>query len=244
MRYLKLIVTRSIVASAVAFGIILGAGSAAQASSGWNGVAACESGGNWSTNTGNGYYGGLQFSHSTWIAYGGGAYAPNANGASRSAQIAVAQRVLAAQGRGAWPVCGRVAGLTRSSGGGPIHVARHVAPVAPRSAAVRPRTATRQPTDGDDKLVTSRAVRQKLVVDGIVGPLTTGATQRWVGVNPDGLWGTRTTAALQHKIGAAVSGKLNAATIHRLQDFLRISPDGASHLNYRTSVALQRYLNR
>jgi hypothetical protein len=225
MRHLQFIVTRITFACAVAFGIILGVGSAAHASSGWNGVAACESGGNWSTNTGNGYYGGLQFSHATWIAYGGGAYASNANGASRSAQIAVAQRVLAAQGPGAWPVCGRVAGLTRSSGGG------------------LPRTAARQRTGGENEPGTSQAVRQQLVVDGIVGPLTTGATQRWVGVNPDGIWGTRSTAALQHEIGADVSGVLDAATIHRLQVFLHISPDGATHLNYRTSVALQRYLN-
>jgi hypothetical protein len=243
MRHLQLIVTRITVASVVTFGIILGAGSAAHASSGWNGVAACESGGNWSTNTGNGYYGGLQFSHATWIAYGGGAYAPNANGASKSAQIAVAQRVLAAQGPGAWPVCGRVAGITRSSGGGPIHPARAVTPAAPRSVRALPRTAARQPTDGDDKLGTSQAVRQQLVVDGIVGPLTTEATQRWVGVSQDGVWGARTTAALQHQIGAAGSGILDATTIHSLQVFLQVSPDGASHLNYRTSVALQRYLN-
>jgi hypothetical protein len=243
MRHLELIVRRIIVANFVAFGTILGVGSAAHAGSGWNAVAACESGGNWSTNTGNGYYGGLQFSHSTWIAYGGGAYASNANGASRSAQIAIAQRVLAAQGPGAWPVCGRVARHTGSSGGGPTHSARAAAPVAARSAPALPRATGSQPTDGDDKPGTSQAVRQQLVVDGIVGPLTTGATQRWVGVNPDGLWGTRSTAALQHKIGAAVSGNLNAETIHRLQVFLRISTDGASHLNYRTSVALQRYLN-
>jgi hypothetical protein len=244
MRYLKLIAARIMVANFVAFGIILGVSSAAHASSGWNGVAACESGGNWSTNTGNGYYGGLQFSHSTWIAYGGGAYAFNANGASSSAQIAIAQRVLAAQGPGAWPVCGRVGGLTSSSGGGSGSSARAAAPVLPRSAPLLSRTTARQPTvDADDGLGTLPAVRQQLVVDGIVGPLTTGATQRWVGVNQDGLWGTRTTAALQHKIGATVSGILNEATIRRLQVFVHVSPDGASHLNYRTSVALQRYLN-
>ncbi len=72
----------------------------------WAAIAACESGGNWSTNTGNGFYGGLQFSQGTWLAYGGGAYAPTASGASASQQIAVAQRVLAGQGIGAWPVCG------------------------------------------------------------------------------------------------------------------------------------------
>jgi hypothetical protein len=72
----------------------------------WGAIAACESGGNWSTDTGNGFYGGLQFSEGTWLAYGGGQYAQTASGASQSQQIAVAQRVLAGQGIGAWPVCG------------------------------------------------------------------------------------------------------------------------------------------
>ena len=72
----------------------------------WNAIAACESGGNWGTSTGNGYYGGLQFSQGTWDANGGGQYASTAAGASRSQQIAVAQRVLGGQGIGAWPVCG------------------------------------------------------------------------------------------------------------------------------------------
>jgi hypothetical protein len=72
----------------------------------WSAIAACESGGNWGTNTGNGFYGGLQFSQGTWDAYGGGQYASTASGASESQQIAVAQRVLAGQGIGAWPVCG------------------------------------------------------------------------------------------------------------------------------------------
>jgi hypothetical protein len=73
----------------------------------WDAVARCESGGNWSINTGNGYYGGLQFSQSTWTAFGGAAYAPRADLASKSQQIAVAERVLASQGAGAWPTCGR-----------------------------------------------------------------------------------------------------------------------------------------
>jgi hypothetical protein len=72
----------------------------------WSAIAACESGGNWSANTGNGFYGGLQFTEQTWLAYGGGQYAPSANMASESEQIAVADRVLAGQGIGAWPVCG------------------------------------------------------------------------------------------------------------------------------------------
>lgn len=72
----------------------------------WDAIAACESGGNWAINTNNGFYGGLQFTHSTWLGYGGGAYANNANLASREAQIAIAEKVLAGQGIGAWPVCG------------------------------------------------------------------------------------------------------------------------------------------
>ena len=72
----------------------------------WAAIAACESGGNWSTDTGNGFYGGLQFTEQTWLAYGGGQYAASANLATAAQQIAVAQQVLAAQGIGAWPVCG------------------------------------------------------------------------------------------------------------------------------------------
>jgi hypothetical protein len=72
----------------------------------WSAIAACESGGNWSINTGNGFYGGLQFTEGTWLANGGGQYAPSANLASPAEQMAVAERVLASQGIGAWPVCG------------------------------------------------------------------------------------------------------------------------------------------
>ena len=83
------------------------AGQAAAATDGeWDTVASCESGGNWGINTGNGFHGGLQFTQSTWASHGGGEYAPSAQMASREQQIAVAERVLADQGRGAWPVCG------------------------------------------------------------------------------------------------------------------------------------------
>ncbi|KUM83039.1 LysM peptidoglycan-binding domain-containing protein [Streptomyces pseudovenezuelae] len=86
---------------------LMAAGNASAATaSEWDTVAQCESGGNWSINTGNGYYGGLQFSASTWAAYGGTQYAAQANQASKSQQIAVAEKVLASQGKGAWPVCG------------------------------------------------------------------------------------------------------------------------------------------
>ncbi|WP_371521053.1 transglycosylase family protein [Kitasatospora sp. NBC_01300] len=79
----------------------------------WDKVAQCESTGNWSINTGNGFYGGLQFTSSTWAAFGGTAYAPQANQATKDQQIAVAEKVLASQGPGAWPVCSVQAGLTK-----------------------------------------------------------------------------------------------------------------------------------
>jgi resuscitation-promoting factor RpfA len=82
----------------------------------WDKVAGCESGDRWHIHTGNGYYGGLQFSSGTWRAHGGRKYASRADKASRTEQIEVARRVLAAQGRNAWPVCGPRAGLTKSSG--------------------------------------------------------------------------------------------------------------------------------
>ncbi|MFE2318024.1 transglycosylase family protein [Streptomyces sp. NPDC059441] len=86
---------------------LMAAGNASAATtSEWDAVAQCESGGNWSINTGNGYYGGLQFSASTWAAYGGTAYAATADQASKSQQITIGEKVLAAQGKGAWPTCG------------------------------------------------------------------------------------------------------------------------------------------
>lgn len=71
----------------------------------WDSLAQCESGGNWAINTGNGYYGGLQFNPGTWNAYGGQQYAATADQATREQQIAIAEKVQAAQGWGAWPAC-------------------------------------------------------------------------------------------------------------------------------------------
>ncbi|MFF3914097.1 transglycosylase family protein [Streptomyces sp. NPDC001852] len=101
--------------------VAAGPADAADAST-WNKVAACESSGNWSINTGNGYYGGLQFTRSTWEAYGGTRYAPRADLATRDQQIAVAERVLDGQGPGAWPVCSVRAGLTRGDADPGMHV--------------------------------------------------------------------------------------------------------------------------
>ena len=106
--------TSNVSVAKIAFtGAVLGGGSialagqAAAATDGeWDQVARCESGGNWAISTGNGYYGGVQFAAGTWASHGGGEYAPSAQLATREQQIAIAERVLATQGRGAWPVCG------------------------------------------------------------------------------------------------------------------------------------------
>jgi len=97
----------------------------------WDNVAQCESGGNWHINTGNGYYGGLQFAQGTWVGHGGQTYAPRADLATKSEQIAVAERVLASQGWGAWPVCSQRRGpalraeSTRANRSHHRHALRH-----------------------------------------------------------------------------------------------------------------------
>ncbi|HWC20934.1 MAG TPA: transglycosylase family protein [Flexivirga sp.] len=142
-------------AAALAAAGVATAGDAHAASvSTWDRVAACESGGNWAINTGNGFYGGLQFTHSTWMAYGGGAYASNANLASKSAQISVAEKVLASQGPGAWPVCSVRAGLTRGGGSPVVNPAPAPKPApqktytAPKKTYTAPKTSrsTQRPT--------------------------------------------------------------------------------------------------
>lgn len=97
----------------------------------WEKVAACESTGDWHINSGNGYFGGLQFSRSTWAAYGGTVYAPRADLATRNEQIAVAEKVLEGQGPGAWPHCSTRAGLTKGG------KAPDIAPQSERSSQVR-----------------------------------------------------------------------------------------------------------
>ncbi|WP_096389457.1 transglycosylase family protein [Mycobacterium ulcerans] len=146
--------TSNVSVAKIAFtGAVLGgggialAGHAAAATDGeWDQVARCESGGNWAINTGNGYYGGVQFAQSTWASHGGGEYAPSAQLASREEQIAVAERVLATQGRGAWPVCGH--GLSAAT---PRHVPAPAALDAPLDApGINGEPAPLAPPPGDD----------------------------------------------------------------------------------------------
>ncbi len=102
----------------------------------WDAVADCESNGDWAINTGNGYYGGLQFSDQTWDSHGGEAYAPRADLATREQQIAIAERTLANQGWGAWPTCSKRVGATGSGNPnalaeGPVEAVPSTTPAAP-----------------------------------------------------------------------------------------------------------------
>lgn len=177
MRVLKRIaVTAALTAGLTAITVGIEAASAAS-SVDWDKVAACESGGNWSINTGNGFYGGLQFTPSTWAAFGGTAYAPRADLASKSAQIATAEKVLAVQGIGAWPVCGPK-GLTN----GPVPAPTPI-PVSPTPPVVVPSKPVTPPTPTpgyEQSSPLTVAVQRALAargyavgpIDGIYGPLT------------------------------------------------------------------------
>ena len=121
----------------------------------WDLLAQCESGGNWAINTGNGYYGGIQFAAGTWNAYGGQKYAPTANLATREQQIMVAEHVLAAQGWGAWPACSARYGL-----GSPASFHREEAP-APAPVV-------------EAEVADTAAADEKLPVDVLFDELTAG----------------------------------------------------------------------
>ena len=105
------IVTLTALAFGLAFGAMALSSGTASAAPGtnWDAIAQCESGGNWAINTGNGYYGGLQFSPATWKSNGGTGMPHQA---SREEQIRIAENVLRTQGIGAWPTCGKKAGAT------------------------------------------------------------------------------------------------------------------------------------
>ena len=139
-----------------------GAPASAASLSTWDKVAKCESGGNWSINTGNGYYGGLQFSQSTWAGFGGTRYAARADLATKAQQITVAEKVLSVQGPGAWPVCGARAGLAR---GGP---SPETAASTPRT--VKPKTAPASTPAAQPAVAFARAQLGKPYVYGATGP--------------------------------------------------------------------------
>ncbi|MGW1029164.1 transglycosylase family protein [Streptomyces sp. NPDC002577] len=108
-----LIVAAGVTGSAIAIPLLGATSAVAADTTTWDHLAECESGGAWSANEGNGYYGGLQLTQETWENHGGLDYAPSADQASRSQQIAVAEKVLADEGPKAWPTCSLLVGLTK-----------------------------------------------------------------------------------------------------------------------------------
>lgn len=205
-------------------GMVAGAGAMAWDVNVWDQVAACESSGNWSINTGNGYYGGLQFSLSTWKYFGGQEYASYPHQATKAEQIAIARRTLYAQGPGAWPVCSTRAGLTKTNGG------------ADPGATPVGATSSSGGSEGG-----SAATYGPLVVDGVLGSQTIKAMQDWVGAATDGVWGPKTTRALQAKVGAKVDGVKGPETTRKTQAAVGATTDGV--WGRQTTRALQRYLN-
>ncbi|WP_406728281.1 transglycosylase family protein [Streptomyces sp. GD-15H] len=142
-------------------GLLAATGNAAAADSGvWDRIAQCESGGNWHMNTGNGHYGGLQFTASTWRAFGGTAYAPTADRATKSQQIVVATKVQQAQGWGAWPTCSARAGASGSApGADPAPAQKAPAKRATPSKSAQ-RSTSSNPSNHSKRSVPSRAPAQ------------------------------------------------------------------------------------
>ena len=206
--------------SAAAGLIVAPLASASASDTVWETVAACESNGHWSVNTGNGYYGGLQFSASTWGAFGGRWYADRADQATKSQQIAIARRVLAVQGPGAWPTCGVRAGLTIAGG-----LAVQVTPEPPAATAVRPDILSSLLPLVVDGAYGGRSKRAAEILTGGVadGYLTRNDTkllQVWVGSYPDGVIGPKTTRALQSAVGAYPDGVWGPKTTRAFQEYL------------------------
>ena len=203
----------AVAGAAVAGGITSGSSSAAAATPAaakgnvWDRVAACESGGNWSISTGNGYYGGLQFSASSWRAAGGTKYASMPHHATKGQQIATAQNLLRLQGPGAWPVCSRKAGLTKanglSSGGGAAAVTK-----APAKKAT---TSTRAVAGNRNVGLNNMDTRRLHTYLGLerkpsMSVNSVKALQRKVGVKADGIIGPQTVRGLERHIGAKRTG--------------------------------------
>ncbi|MEU5284093.1 transglycosylase family protein [Streptomyces sp. NPDC020755] len=142
---------------------LMGATSASAASvETWDAVAQCESGGNWSINTGNGYYGGLQFSQSSWAAAGGTQYASRADLASKDQQIAAAEKLLDLQGPGAW-ACAGAGGLTNDGVDPGVNTGSGSGSGESKPEQAQPERQAEQPTTRSEQREAPKAESKKTV---------------------------------------------------------------------------------
>ncbi|MFJ1708339.1 transglycosylase family protein [Kitasatospora sp. NPDC088346] len=164
----RMAVLGSVVVALPVAGLVTATSASAASVATWDKVAQCESTGNWSINTGNGFYGGLQFTSSTWAAYGGTSYAPQANLATKAQQIAVAEKVLASQGPGAWPVCSVKAGLTKGGEAPQVDTgaaATTKTETAPKAAAPKPAAPKAAAPKADSERANRSTERQPLAAE-------------------------------------------------------------------------------
>jgi hypothetical protein len=193
-------------------GLIASAGSASATN--WDAVAQCESGGNWSTNTGNGFSGGLQFTPSTWAANGG---TGSPTGASREQQIAVAENVKRTQGMGAWPVCGSRGG---SGGSTPSYSAQRSSRSTQRSSIA---PSTKSYTAAPKSSYTTINLSKKLVNQTRPDVKREQANLNRYGANldVDGRFGDKTEAATKdfqqkhHLLVDGIIGQQTRSALHR-----------------------------
>jgi len=166
-----------------------GAVPAEAATSVWDKVAQCESGGNWKINTGNGFYGGVQFAAGTWKAYGGKTYASQAHLATKAEQIAIARRVLAGQGAGAWPTCSRRAGLTKANGKASANA----------TPATNPGASAIQKSSDSKKQIAKKSTHKKYSASGTTVHVKRGDTLRKIAKRYDVKGGWKSLRKLNKK---------------------------------------------
>ena len=244
----------------VASGMIAATTTSASAATGWDEVAACESGGDWSINTGNGYYGGLQFSQQTWEGYGGTEYAATADQASKSQQIAIGERVLEGQGAGAWPNCGGPLSGGADTSGAPAAEEQEEAPEQEQQAP-EPRESDQQANRSTERESTEPQGDWSCDGDGIADNCDENgftketekkqeepkqeqqeAPAEEAAPAPEksaGEPGSQATGDLSVAGTLEVDGKMGPETVTALQDWLGVEQTG--EMDEETTLALQAW---
>ena len=244
----------------VASGMIAATTTSASAATGWDEVAACESGGDWSINTGNGYYGGLQFSDRTWDAYGGEQYASTADQATKSQQIAIGERVLEGQGAGAWPNCGGPLSGGADTSGAPAAEEQEEAPEQEQQAP-EPRESYQQANRSTERESTEPQGDWSCDGDGIADNCDeNGFTKETEKKQEEpkqeqqespaeeaapapeksaGEPGSQATGDLSVAGTLEVDGKMGPETVTALQDWLGVEQTG--EMDEETTLALQAW---